>query len=123
MLYANLLLMLSYYFLFKCKKIQSKLGFYLYWNGTIRLFFEIFYEIFLLTVLNLHSSDWDRVFTSKVYSNVLSVIFVVSFLAIPIFLVIFSCVKRKAWNSDDFRAKYGAFLDGTKTKKEQNKTW
>ena len=123
MLYANLLLMLSYYFLFKCKKIQSKLGTYLYWNGTIRLFFEIFYEIFLLTVLNLHSSDWDRVFKSKVYSNVLSVIFVVSFVAIPIFLVIFSCVKRKAWNNDNFEAKYGAFLDGTKTKKEQNKIW
>ena len=40
-------------------KVYNKLGPYLYWNGLLRLYMEMFFEIELLSTLNLHMANWN----------------------------------------------------------------
>ena len=40
-------------------KLYNKLGPYLYWNGLLRLYMEMFFELALLSALNLHMANWD----------------------------------------------------------------
>ena len=79
-LYANGILFLVW---FLCKMIitwctnriaclVNKLSTYLFWNGLIRLFMEIFFEVAFASALNLYTVDWDSPFPSVKYSNLLS---------------------------------------------------
>ena len=72
-LMAHLLLALIHLVLYlimkrqSCKcihKVYEKLGNYLYWNGLLRLLMEIYFELTLLSILNLHKVDWDTKFIS-----------------------------------------------------------
>ena len=66
MIYVNCLLLLAHAGLqrLKCsnkytRKIQEKLASYLYWEGLNRFFIEVFLDLALLSILNLHTADWD----------------------------------------------------------------
>ena len=109
--YSYILLCMVYFILFKCKQIKAKIGSFLFWNGFIRLLFELFYEITLLSTLNLiQNSSFQNPFKSIVYSNALSIVFAIAMYTIPFFLLIFFCFKKTHWNSKAFKARYGAFL-------------
>ena len=41
------------------KKLEDKIGNYLYWNGLIRLSMEVYFDVTLLAVLNVYVMDWD----------------------------------------------------------------
>ena len=41
------------------KKVDQKLKKYLFWNGLQRFYMEIFFEIALLSALNIHQANWD----------------------------------------------------------------
>ena len=44
----------------KCStKTHSKLGNYLYYNGMMRFYREVFFDLGLLSCLNVHMADWD----------------------------------------------------------------
>ena len=46
------------------KKIIGRLGSYLYFNGLLRLYMEVFMDMTLLSCLNLHTVEWESPFTS-----------------------------------------------------------
>ena len=57
-----------------CSKIHAKIGSHIYWIGLIRLYMELFFDLTLLSILNLHTVDWETQFTGVQISNILSVI-------------------------------------------------
>ena len=67
----------------------KKLSVYFFWNGLIRLFMEVFFEIAFASSLNLYTADWNTSYFAVKYSNILSSIFCIGSALITIFLIIF----------------------------------
>ena len=84
------------------KKWFYKLSPYLFWNGFIRLFMEVFQEIALHSILNLLAIDWDSPFEAVKYSNVLALIFTGLVVFVPPFLTVFYCCKIMLFHDDKF---------------------
>ena len=40
-------------------RLHKRIGNYLYWVGFNRLFMELFFDLALLSILNLHTVDWS----------------------------------------------------------------
>ena len=97
MIFGYFLLHLSFIMMFKCKKIRSKIGKYLYWNGSIRFFFEAFYEVTLLSILNIYKNEWGNDFKSILYSNLISIFFLLFILTLPFIFLVYYCCKRPQW--------------------------
>ena len=77
------------------KNIQTKLGSYLYWNGLLRLYMEIFFDIAMLSVLNMYTVNWDTKFHAVQLSNIVSVLFLILVGTLPIIFLPLYCCKRK----------------------------
>ena len=78
----------------KVKKATDKLGGYLFWNGTIRLFIELYMEVTLLTLFNLKALKWEAGFKAVIFNNLLVVTMTGAVLAVPIILLIFAACKH-----------------------------
>ena len=78
------------------KKLQQKLGSYLYWNGLTRLYMELFFQLMLLSALNLHTAEWKSPFESVQKSNSIS-LFIVALLCsvLVILVIIYFCSPRE----------------------------
>ena len=46
----------------KLQKLHTKLNYYLYFNGLIRLYVEVFFDVALFAFLNLKHVDWSTPF-------------------------------------------------------------
>ena len=55
-------------------KLHHKIGSYLYWTGLNRFYMELYFDLNFLSILNLHTADWDTEFISERISNTASVI-------------------------------------------------
>ena len=53
---------------------RHKLEAYFFWNGLIRLFMEISFELILTAMLNVHTADWQTPFHEVRFSTALSII-------------------------------------------------
>ena len=53
-------------------KIHQKIGSYLYWEGFNRLYMELYFDLNFLSILNLHTADWETEFISERISNYVS---------------------------------------------------
>ena len=94
------------------QKVHKKLGTYLYYNGLQRFYMEIYMDLALLSILNLHMADWETEFIAEKISNYLSgFVFFLVCLFPPIFLVFF-CFNKPRFNSKRFQKKSGAVLEG-----------
>ena len=65
----NILLVLIYSILYPCRDSYScfkwaneKIGGYLYFDGLLRLYMEAFFDIAMISCLNLYIADWDSLF-------------------------------------------------------------
>ena len=92
---ANLLLKL------RCLgKIVNFLASYLFWNGLIRLYMEIYLGMALAAVLNMHTVNWQSPFKWVAISNFSGLIALILLTALPILLFIpFYCRRRAQWNN------------------------
>ena len=82
----------------KCtKKIHEKFGAYLYYNGSIRFYLEICFDVALLAWLNLHMADWDTLFIAEEVSNYMSLTFLILTICFSVYLVGFATCRRKEW--------------------------
>ena len=79
----------------KVKKANDKLGDYLFWNGTLRLFMELYMEVTLLTLFNLKVIDWETGFKAVFFNNLFVIIMTGAVLVVPIILLIFAACKYK----------------------------
>ena len=73
-------------------KIHQKIGSYLYWEGFNRLYMELYFDLNFLSILNLHTADWDTAFISERISNYVSA-FVLAFvnLVLIVYVVGYLC--------------------------------
>ena len=107
-------------------KIATYLGRYLFWNGFIRLYMELYQGLCVASILNTYTADDD--FNSPYYwikacyySRIVGMILIFA-LPILLFLPLYFR-KRDQWNTDAFQKVYGALLDGTRVelREQENK--
>ena len=84
------------------KKATDRLGDYLFWNGTLRVFMELYMELTLLTLFNLKALKWDAGFKAVAFNNVLVLIMTGAVFAVPIALTIYAALKQKEWKDEAF---------------------
>ena len=75
---------------------------YLYFNGTIRFYMEVFFEFCLLSSINLHAVDWETPFASVESSNLLSIVLLTLIFVMPLFYITVSCLRPEQWLEDKF---------------------
>ena len=109
----------------RIKKVNKKMKSYLFWNGFIRLFMELYAGLALSTVLNLQTSedDWESIFQwveVSYWSARVSFLFLA---VLPLlFFVPLLLIKRDEWSNKAFKRKYGDLLDGTRIKLRKKET-
>ena len=91
---ANLMLKLKY-----LRKFVNFLATYLFFNGLIRLYMEIYLGMALASVLNMHTVDWQSPFKWVTFSNYSGLVALILITTLPILLFVpFYCCKRANWN-------------------------
>ena len=110
-------------------KLVRKLKFYLFWNGFIRLYMELYQGLCIATVLNLYTAEnalespflWVRI---CYYCSIFSLVLIIT---VPFFIFVPLYFKRRdKWSTDAFQKVYGALLEGTRVdlrEKEVKGNW
>ena len=99
------------------KKIVAKMEKYLYFNGTIRFYMEVFFDILLVASLNIHTADWDSLFLAEQVSNYISLFFIALICIWPVGSIYLAWRQPEIWPDPEFVSKYGTIFEGTSTKK------
>ena len=81
-------------------KMTKRMESFLYFNGTIRFYTEIFFDVCLQAALNLHTIEWVTPFFSVNASNSLSVVFIVLVCIFPFCTILVSCLQPKLWTDE-----------------------
>ena len=121
MIYVNFLLVLTHACLQTLKssnkyikKIHEKLASYLYWAGLNRFFIETFLDLALLSILNLHTADWNSQFVSVKASNIVSVITLTSLSFIMLFYIVGYWSIPRETRTQEYGHRFSPLLEGTK---------
>ena len=107
-------------------KLNNYIESYLFWNGFLRLYMELYSGLALSSVLNIHAGedDWDSPFywVEVSYYSARVSIYLVAMLPILFFVPLYF-IKRDEWSTEEFKKMYGALLEGTRTelRKGENK--
>ena len=79
-------------------KSLSYFGKYLFWNGFIRLYMEIYFGMALASMLNMYTIDWQSQFQWVKVSNYSALAGLILIVLPPIFLFVpFYFCKRAQW--------------------------
>ena len=96
-------------------KMLNHLGKYLFWNGFIRLYMEIYLSMALASILDIYTVDKQSPFKWVKVSNYSALISLIIIALLPIlFFVPFYFCKRKQWSTEEFQKTYGSLLEGTR---------
>ena len=101
LIFLNLLLYLTNLLLkLKCLgKITNYLSGYLFWNGLIRLFMEVYLGMALAAVLNTIVADWQSPFKWVKVSNYAGLVSLILAISLPILVFLpFYCRRRAQWS-------------------------
>lgn len=98
-------------------RIVSRMERYLYFNGSIRLFIELFFDVGLIASLNLHVAEHDAHFPSETASYYLSIIFILMISISPIVILLMTFRKPSLWMSAKFNSRCGTFYEDIDPKK------
>ena len=74
-------------------RLDAKIAGHLYFNGILRFFMEVFFDVAMMSCLNLHTTDWDDLFYSQQASDYLSLSFVILICIVPVATVTIYCMK------------------------------
>ena len=100
-------------------RVHGRLGRrYLYWNGLNRLYMELFFDIVLYAILNLHKVDWQTRFPSVQATNAVSIILMVIVCGIQIFYIVKYFCLPKGFRTKQFNANFRPLLAGTDDQKD-----
>ena len=81
-----------------CQNLRKKIGNYLYWNGILRLYLEVIFDLSIMSVLNIYTAAWDSSFQSEKVSNAISICLLALLVLVPVVFVPFLFCKRRQWN-------------------------
>lgn len=92
--------------------------YFIFWNGSIRIFLELFLELYLFSLLNLAELEGDSENEAIEASNKIALASFVFANVIPIIIIIYFFSRRGSWQRDNFLDRVGTFVEGTKSHKE-----
>ena len=112
-----LLLLYASVYATKLKRISNYIGTYLFWNGSIRMYIELYQDFTLNSSLNMHTLEYESPFEDVRNSNIYAFTTFALVCTIPlIFFLPHYCCKKSKWFDADFELRYGALLEGTDKK-------
>ena len=76
---------------------------------------ESYFEMALLSPLNVMEADWSNPNFSVKFSNYLSLLLCVVLILLPLGILLFFCLKIDQWVTEDFENRFGEILAGTRT--------
>ena len=80
----------------------------------IRLVMETAFELSLVTIINLHTVDWETTYSAVRYSNALSIIFLIVLGVLTPFFTLFNWRYFSMLKQENFKNKHRASLETTK---------
>ena len=83
---------------------------YLYFNGSLRFYSELFLEMLLISALNLHIANWDSEFTSESFSAYLSIAFILLIIVGPLTVLVTLCIRPTLLRNKKFMDMSGILL-------------
>ena len=78
----------------KTSKLKTKLGYYVYWNGTIRIFMEGYIDLTLFAMLNINEIFWNEDIKAVTVCNWISIVLLSLTMVMPIVLLVYLMCKR-----------------------------
>ena len=90
---------------------------YLFWNGFIRLYMELYQGLCVATILNTYTAeeDWNSPFYWIKVCYYCRMVGIYLIIATPIFLLVpLYFIQRDEWSTEAFQKVYGALLEGTR---------
>ena len=61
---------------------------WLYWNGIIRLFLEIYMNVTLFSLVNLANLEWDTFLSGVNFTNTMSILAIIVAFTAPVVLIV-----------------------------------
>ena len=93
LIYFNIILTILYLlFCYCCKRypqLAAKLKQHIHYNGQIRFFIELYFDVILFSALNLKTADWGSPNALVIFSNILAVIFMALNFVLPMTLLVY----------------------------------
>ena len=109
LIFANIVYGILHFLLLPTRKLGkfffnlvAKMQGYLYFNGSIRFYMEVFLDVALLASLNLHTVEWDSPFPSINVSNYLSIAALAFVCILPLCFILLACCRPGIWKGDRF---------------------
>lgn len=102
------------------KILKDKLQYYLFWNGTIRIFMEGYLDFTLMSLLNLRDIFWDDSLISVTICNYFAIVMMSLCVIIPVVLFLYLDCNISRWSDDEFKKSYGTLLEGTNSEYKGN---
>ena len=99
---VHLLLIVLAKVIIKLSGIKSKVGQYLYWNGSIRFLMEGYFDLLLFGMINLGYLNWSDAFWEVTASNIFSWFIIGLTSILPILLFIYLIVTWNEWHEGAF---------------------
>ena len=99
----------------RLKKLRNKLSNFVFWNGTIRIFLEVYLELFLFSLMDIAVMESLRENEEVKKSNQIALVTMLISVASPIFLLTYFCRRRDQVQRESFLNRVGSFVEGTKT--------
>lgn len=102
----------------KAPKVAIVRGFLsklLYWGPLSRFFMESYMEMCLLAFINMERLFWHPKLHALSFSNVVGLILLAAYLALPIVMVLYVAYRVQHWSDDRFLKINGTLLDGLST--------
>ena len=96
-----------------CSKLYGYLKSYFFWAGLLRIFMQTFLELFLTSMLNLMTADYDTENASEKFSNILAWPLFICSIGIAILLAVY--IWRN-FATIDANSSVSMILEGTKYK-------
>ena len=85
---------------------------YLYWNGLVRFFMEIYLYLALFSFINLANMDWDTSLPAVNFSNFCAIIGTIIVIIGPIILITFTMLRFKDLGKEEFQKRHGVMVEG-----------
>lgn len=129
-LFANFALIVPFFVIWVCskkctccKKLETNMNNYLFCNGILRLLIQSFFEIFLLSSLNVYTVDTEAEDGDTIYSYWLAYAMCVLCIALLVFLPCAYKRKEKKWTDPNFDARFGAYLTDVNVEYKGRTKW
>ena len=92
--------------------------YFLFWNGSIRIFLELFLELYLFSLMNLAELESQSDNEAIEASNKIALASFVFTNIVPVVILIYFFSRRGSLQRDNFMDRVGTFVEGTKSHKE-----